>query len=159
MWLILPILGVEADRPQPRLAIPDRRIRIRHVAAYALARTMGRGSFGLLNVALLVTAVFGLGLFALAEAKAASPLIQLSLFRNPRLSAGFAMSTLVTTVVMATLAVGLLPVLSFGSLCARRSPGRTGHVIRSNCGLAGGRAGWPHCGSVWRTAHGRARRR
>jgi MFS family permease len=41
-----------------------------------------------------------------AEAKAASPLIQLALFGNPLLSAGFAMSALVTTVVMATLVVG-----------------------------------------------------
>ncbi|HSS78386.1 MAG TPA: MFS transporter [Thermoanaerobaculia bacterium] len=76
------------------------------LAAYALAMTTGRGSFGLFNVALLITAVFGVGLFALAEAKAASPLIRLGMFRNPILSAGFAMSTLVTTVVMATLVVG-----------------------------------------------------
>jgi len=76
------------------------------LAAYALAMTMGRGSFGALNAALLFTAVFGAGLFALAEAKAASPLIRLAMFRNPVLSAGFAMSTLVTTVVMATLVVG-----------------------------------------------------
>jgi MFS family permease len=45
------------------------------LAAYALAMTIGRGNFGLLNVALLLIAVFGLGLFALAETKAASPLI------------------------------------------------------------------------------------
>ncbi|NTU81149.1 MAG: MFS transporter [Chloroflexales bacterium] len=76
------------------------------LAAYALAMTSGRGSFGLGNLALLVTAVAGLGLFLLAEAKAAAPLIQLSLFREPVLSAGFAMSALVTTVVMATLVVG-----------------------------------------------------
>ena len=76
------------------------------LAAYALAMTTGRGNFGLLNWALLFTAVVSAGLFALAEAKAASPLIQLVLFRNPLLSAGFAMSTLVTTVVMATLVVG-----------------------------------------------------
>jgi len=76
------------------------------LAAYALAMTTGRGSFGLLNVALLFTAVFGAGLFARAEAKAAFPLIHLAIFRNPVLSAGFAMSTLVTTVVMATLVVG-----------------------------------------------------
>jgi EmrB/QacA subfamily drug resistance transporter len=76
------------------------------LAAYALAMTTGRGSFGLLNLALLVTAVFGVAVFAFAEAKAASPLIRLALFRNPLLSAGFAMSTLVTTVVMATLVVG-----------------------------------------------------
>jgi MFS family permease len=76
------------------------------LAAYALAMTIGRGSFGLLNLALLVTAIVGVGLFVLAETKTASPLIQLALFRNPHLSAGFAMSTLVTTVVMATLVVG-----------------------------------------------------
>jgi EmrB/QacA subfamily drug resistance transporter len=76
------------------------------LAAYALAMTTGRGSFGLLNGALLVTAIVGIGLFVLAETKTASPLIQLALFRTPHLSAGFAMSTLVTTVVMATLVVG-----------------------------------------------------
>jgi EmrB/QacA subfamily drug resistance transporter len=76
------------------------------LAAYALAMTTGRGSFGLLNGALLVTAAVGVGLFVLAEVKSASPLIQLALFRDPLLSAGFAMSTLVTTVVMATLVVG-----------------------------------------------------
>jgi EmrB/QacA subfamily drug resistance transporter len=76
------------------------------LAAYAVAMTTGRGSFGLLNVALLFIAVSGVGLFARAEEKAASPLIRLAMFRNPVLGAGFAMSTLVTTVVMATLVVG-----------------------------------------------------
>jgi MFS family permease len=76
------------------------------LAAYALAMTTGRGSFGPLNMALLLAAVFGVGLFALAESKVASPLIRLAMFRNPVLSAGFVMSALVTTVVMATLVVG-----------------------------------------------------
>lgn len=76
------------------------------LAAYALAMTVGRGSFGLLNVALLITAAFGIGLFTFTETKAASPLIRLTMFRDPVLSAGFAMSALVTTVVMATLVVG-----------------------------------------------------
>lgn len=76
------------------------------LAAYALAMTMGRGSFGLLNMALLLAAGCGVGLFVLAETKAASPLIRLAMFRDPVLGAGFAMSTLVTTVVMATLVVG-----------------------------------------------------
>jgi EmrB/QacA subfamily drug resistance transporter len=76
------------------------------LAAYALAMTTGRGSFGPLNAALLLVAVCGVGLFALAETKVASPLIRLAMFRNPVLSAGFAMSILVTTVVMATLVVG-----------------------------------------------------
>jgi MFS family permease len=76
------------------------------LAAYALAMTVGRGSPGLLNVALLASAVVGGALFARVEAKAASPLIPLAMFRNPLLGAGFAMSALVTTVVMATLVVG-----------------------------------------------------
>jgi EmrB/QacA subfamily drug resistance transporter len=76
------------------------------LAAYALAMTMGRDNFGPLNGALLVTAVLGAGLFVLAEAKAESPLVRFATFRDPVLGAGFAMSTLVTTVVMATLVVG-----------------------------------------------------
>ena len=76
------------------------------LAAYALAMTVGRGSFGSLNMALLFVAVVGVGLFVLAETKSASPLVRLAMFRNPVLSAGFAMSALVTTVVMATLVVG-----------------------------------------------------
>ncbi len=74
--------------------------------AYALAVTTGRGSFGALNIALLLAAVAGFGLFVRAETKAAAPLIRLAMFRNPVLAAGFAMSALVTTVVMATLVVG-----------------------------------------------------
>ena len=38
--------------------------------------------------------------------RAESPLIRLSMFRNPALSASLAMSTLVSTVMMATLVVG-----------------------------------------------------
>jgi EmrB/QacA subfamily drug resistance transporter len=76
------------------------------LAAYALAMTMGRGRFGWLNLALLVAAAFGVGLFVLAEARAASPLIQLAMFRDPGLSVSLAMSALVSTVVMATLVVG-----------------------------------------------------
>jgi len=76
------------------------------LAAYALAMTMGHGSFGPLNMALLLAAAFGVALFVLAETRAASPLIRLTMFRNPVLSAGFSMSALVTTVVMATLVVG-----------------------------------------------------
>jgi EmrB/QacA subfamily drug resistance transporter len=76
------------------------------LAAYALAMTLGRGNFGMLNIALLLVSVVGVGLFVYVETRAISPLIQLTLFRNPVLSAGFVMSALVTTVVMATLVVG-----------------------------------------------------
>jgi len=76
------------------------------LAAYALAMTIGHGSFGLLNMALLFVAVFAAGLFVLAEARVASPLIRLAIFRDPDLSASLAMSALVSTVMMATLVVG-----------------------------------------------------
>jgi EmrB/QacA subfamily drug resistance transporter len=76
------------------------------LGAYALAMTLGRGSFGAVNVALLLAAVFGAGLFVLAQTKVASPLIRLAMFRDPVLSASLAMSALVSTVVMATLVVG-----------------------------------------------------
>src|SRR5260221_1710915 len=76
------------------------------LAAYALAMTIGRGSFGPRNMALLLAAVLGIGLFVLAEARAASPLIRLAMFRDSALSASLAMSALVSTVMMATLVVG-----------------------------------------------------
>lgn len=76
------------------------------LGAYALAMTMGRGHFGVLNGVLLLAALIGTGIFVLVEANAKSPLIRLTIFQNPVLSAGFAMSALVTTVVMATLVVG-----------------------------------------------------
>src|SRR4030081_449908 len=76
------------------------------LAAYALAMTIGRGSFGALNIALLLSAVLGGGLFVRAEARAASPLIRLAMFRDPVLSSSLAMSALVSTVLMGRLVVG-----------------------------------------------------
>jgi EmrB/QacA subfamily drug resistance transporter len=76
------------------------------LAAYALAMTMGHGRVGAVNVALILMAVVGAGMFVFVETRVASPLIPLAMFRDPLLSAGFAMSLLVTTVVMATLVVG-----------------------------------------------------
>jgi EmrB/QacA subfamily drug resistance transporter len=76
------------------------------LAAYALAMTIGRGSFGPLNMALLLAAALGVGLFVLVESRASSPLIQLAMFRDPVLSSSLATSTLVSAVMMATLVVG-----------------------------------------------------
>ncbi|MES2257491.1 MAG: MFS transporter [Pseudomonadota bacterium] len=76
------------------------------LAAYALAMTIGRGHFGALNLALLLAAVIGVVLFVRVEARTASPLIRLAMFRNPVLSASLTMSALVSTVMMATLVVG-----------------------------------------------------
>lgn len=76
------------------------------LAAYALAMTMGRGSFGLLNLALLLAAAVGAGLFVRAERAAPSPLIRLAMLGDRVLGASLAMSALVSTVMMATLVVG-----------------------------------------------------
>ena len=76
------------------------------LAAYALALTIGRCHFGPFNIALLLTAGFGAGLFIRVEASVGSPLIPLAMFRDPVLSASLAMSSLVSTVMMATLVVG-----------------------------------------------------
>jgi len=76
------------------------------LAAYALAVTLGRGSFGGLNVTLLLVAALGVGLFVLAESRVASPLVRLAMFREPVLAASLVMNVLVATVMMATLVVG-----------------------------------------------------
>lgn len=109
--LVLARRHLPADRRQPKAG----RIRFDPVgtlllalalAAYALAMTMGRGGFGRVNAALLMIAALGVGLFVQVEARAASPLIRLTRFRDPVLSAGLAMSALVSTVMMATLVIG-----------------------------------------------------
>ncbi|MGE0041169.1 MAG: MFS transporter [Vicinamibacterales bacterium] len=76
------------------------------LAAYALAMTMGRGRFSGGNLALLAAAACGAGLFVLAEARVASPLIRLTMLRDRGLRGGLAMSALVSAVMMATLVVG-----------------------------------------------------
>lgn len=76
------------------------------LAAYALAMTMARSHFGPLNIALLLAATIGAGLFVRVEARATAPLIDLAIFRDPGLRAGLAMSALVATVIMTTLVVG-----------------------------------------------------
>lgn len=76
------------------------------LAAYALAMTAGRGEPGLLNALLLCIAAGGAVLFACVESRMSTPLVQLALFRDPIIGAGFAMSGLVTTVAMTTLVVG-----------------------------------------------------
>lgn len=76
------------------------------LAAYALAMTIGRGDFGVINVALLVVAALGGGLFVLVQSRAVSPLIRLARFRDRALSTSLAASLLVSTVLMATLVVG-----------------------------------------------------
>ncbi|MFJ7792550.1 MFS transporter [Pseudomonas sp. NPDC096950] len=76
------------------------------LAAYALAMTLGHGSFGVLNGMLLLAAVVGGGVFVFVEARVASPLIRLGMFRDLALSGSLASNLFVSTVMMATLVVG-----------------------------------------------------
>jgi len=103
--------GLPADRVGPRTGgarfdTAGTLLMALTLAAYALALTIGRGGPGLLNLALLSAAALAFGLFWRAEARAASPLIRPAMLRDPALSAGLAMSALVSTVMMATLVVG-----------------------------------------------------
>lgn len=76
------------------------------LAAYALAMTVGNGRFAGANLALLLAAAFGAGLFVAVEARAKSPLIRPSALRDAGLGSGLAANALVSTVMMATLVVG-----------------------------------------------------
>lgn len=105
-YLALPADRRERDATRPRFDMIGTLLLALTLAAYALAMTLGKGNFGALNIALLLAAIFGTVLFLIAERKAASPLVQLATFRNRILSGGFAMSALVSTVLMATLVVG-----------------------------------------------------
>jgi EmrB/QacA subfamily drug resistance transporter len=88
------------------------------LAAFALVMTLGRSQSGSLTFALLLVTAAGISAFVFFETRVASPLIPLAVFRSPGLVAGFGMSALVSTVIMATLIVGpfyLTHALSLGA--------------------------------------------
>ncbi|MBK9656432.1 MAG: MFS transporter [Rhodanobacteraceae bacterium] len=123
--------------------------------AFALAMTLGRGHFGPLNQALLMAALVGAGLFAWVETRVAAPLIRPALFRDRVLSAGLAMSALVTSVMMATLVIGpfylsgalALDAMNVGLVMA------CGPVVAALVGVPAGRL-VDRFGSQWTTIAG-----
>ncbi len=109
--LVLAYRSLPADRPAPQARpagfdATGTLLLALALAAYALAMTIGRGGFGPLNAALLLSALIGAGLFVRTERRAAAPLVRLETLRNPALGASLAMSAIVATVMMATLIVG-----------------------------------------------------
>jgi MFS family permease len=76
------------------------------LAAYALAMTLGRTLGAWTLGTLLVTAAIGAACFVRTEARAPFPLIRLDVLGRPNVGSGFALSTAISTVVMATLIVG-----------------------------------------------------
>ena len=76
------------------------------LAAYALALTTGNGAFATANLLLLAGGLLGFVVFLLIESRVGSPLVDLAVFRGGEMTAGLAASSLVSTVMMATLVVG-----------------------------------------------------
>ena len=109
-WLLafrfLPVDRQSTTGIKPRFDIRGTLLLTLTLTAYALAMTLRPGQFAALHVVLLLVAGLGLLFFIRSQAHAAAPLMRLSMFRNPVLTTGFAMSTLVSSVVMATLVVG-----------------------------------------------------
>ncbi|WP_413791036.1 MULTISPECIES: MFS transporter [unclassified Pseudomonas] len=105
-WYALPVRQVPPKAERVRFDITGTILLALTLGAYAMAMTSGRGGFGGLNIALLVAALIGGGLFIRAQSRAVSPLIPLTVFRDTSLVSGLATSALVATIMMATLLVG-----------------------------------------------------
>ncbi|MCP5282942.1 MAG: MFS transporter [Rhodoferax sp.] len=106
VWRYLPVDGSSGSAGRAGFDLAGSLVLVFVLAAYALSMTTGRGNFGVVNLTLLLVAALGVGLFVRIESRAPSALLRPALFQDPVLRAGFMMSALVTTVVMATLVVG-----------------------------------------------------
>jgi len=104
-WRHLPQDTAHAAQPGARFDATGSVLLAVGVAAYALAMTSG-GGLGVTTLALLAVAAIAAAMFVRVQARSASPLIRLALFREPILSAGVATNALVSTVMMTTLVVG-----------------------------------------------------
>lgn len=104
-WAYLPPDRKPAAQPRARFDVMGSLLLALGIAAYALAITAG-GGFGGNRTVLLLAATVAAVAFVRMQARAASPLIQLALFRQPTLRAGVATNALVSTVMMTTLVVG-----------------------------------------------------
>lgn len=102
------------------------------LGAYAIAMTLGRRRFDPVNIALLLAAVAGIGLFVLVESNASSPLFRITMFRSLTISAGFVMRMFATTVAMGALVVGSFHLSS----ALRLAAGRVGLVMSSGPAVA-----------------------
>lgn len=111
---VLPAAPRRSAAEQPRFDMAGTLLLVGTLGAYALAMTVGRGSFGMFQVVLLAAAGVGFFLFLRTEARAPAPLVRISMLADRRLGVGLATSMLVATVMMATLVVG--PFYLSGSL-------------------------------------------
>ncbi len=108
-WLAghhLPATAAKSGAARAGFDVPGTLLLALALAAYALAMTLGRGSFGPLNLSLLLVAACLAALFVLVEKRSPAPLVRLAMFRQGELRASLAASALVSTVMMATMVVG-----------------------------------------------------
>jgi EmrB/QacA subfamily drug resistance transporter len=109
--LVLAFRVLPGSAPAPRSARPlfdvtGMALLAVTLGAYALAMTIEGNRFGALGTGLLIASGIGLVLFVVTERRAPSPLVALSMFRDPVLVAGLTTNALVSTVLMTTLVVG-----------------------------------------------------
>jgi MFS family permease len=104
-WRHLPRDPAHAGQARARFDATGSVLLALGIAAYALAMTSG-GGLGATTFALLAVTAIAAAMFVRVQARSASPLIRLALFREPILSAGVATNALVSTVMMTTLVVG-----------------------------------------------------
>lgn len=105
-WRWLPADARAAKAGKVRFDIAGTLVLATTLGAYALAMTTGHGHLHAGNLALLLAALGGAGLFIGIEARVSAPLIRLNLFRGRALSTGLVNNALVATVMMTTLVVG-----------------------------------------------------
>ena len=153
----LPVAHAKSGAARPGFDVPGTLLLALALAAYALAMTLGRGSFGPLNLSLLFAAACLAALFLLVEMRTPSPLVRMAMFRQAALRASLAASGLVSTVIMATMVVG--PFYLSRALGARRGPRRTPPVDRSAGGGSHRPPGRPHRGPLRRLTNDARRSR
>lgn len=123
-----------ASRPvaRDRLNLPGIALLALTLAALSLALTPSAGAAGLREALLVLVAGVGLTLFIRLDARAPTPLLDPSLWRQDGLRSGLAMNTLVSMVMMATLVVG--PFHLAGPLAL--APGLIGLVLATGPAVA-----------------------
>jgi EmrB/QacA subfamily drug resistance transporter len=105
-WRFLQADGTARKADRDRFDVPGTLVLAGTLAALALALTLGKGHFGVLNAVLLMSALAGAGLFVATERAVAAPLIRLSILADRGFSAGLATTAIAMTAMMTTLVVG-----------------------------------------------------
>jgi predicted MFS family arabinose efflux permease len=135
-WRFLPADLEAGKKKGDRFDLPGTLALAATLTMLALAMTLGKGHFGLLNMALLTAALAGAALFGTIENRVASPLVKLTVFADPHFSAGLATTAMSMVAMMTTMLIG--PFYLSGALGL--DPAAVGAVVSVGpvVGMAGG---------------------